>query len=147
MRIVFLVCNLKPILSLSYVLCLDIGSSNIEDQSGSPLKSSVLIALLIEDGLKVYFVYTLYIMQVLVQVWTAQHIRVGVSLGNQANQLFEDQQYLEAEEVHRIAIQLRKSIFGAHHLDVAKSMNNLACTLIRQSKQEEAIKLQNAVVR
>lgn len=72
---------------------------------------------------------------------------MGTSLGNQANRLFEDQQYLEAEDIHKIAIQMRKSVFGPHHLDVAKSMNNLACTLVRQSKQEEALGLQNSVIR
>lgn len=74
-------------------------------------------------------------------------MRIGISLGNQANQLFEEQKYLDAEDAHRVAIQVRRSVLGTDDLDVAKSMNNLACTLMKQSKQDEALSLQNSVVR
>ncbi|GMH39048.1 hypothetical protein BSKO_06946 [Bryopsis sp. KO-2023] len=80
------------------------------------------------------------------QVWSEQHLRVATSIGNRANGLYEIQKYLEAEDMHKVALQIRRSVLGDDAEEVAKSLNNLGCTLIKQSMQDKALDIQHSAI-
>lgn len=75
-----------------------------------------------------------------------QDPRTSFTVDRLADILYRQQKYEEAEPLFKMSLEMRISIHGDRHLDVAASLNNLADMYVSQHRYDEAEPLQMRVL-